>query len=185
MGTTMIYVTHDQVEAMTLGDRVAVIHQGRLQQVAPPQELYARPSNVFVAGFIGNPPMNLFPTCLSLEAGGQLLLQLGDQSIPILGSQVSTAPLQAYQNKRLTGGIRPEAIRLAASGSQASSIQAIVEAVEPLGHETLLYVRVGQECPLVARLPGMQAFSKDERLYLEIEHSSIYLFDPEGRILAD
>ncbi len=186
MGTTMIYVTHDQVEAMTLGDRVAVIHQGRLQQVAPPQELYTRPSNLFIAGFIGNPPMNLFPTRLSWDVEGRIVMELlGDQSVPILASQASTAQLRAYQNKRLTGGIRPEAIRLAASGSQASAIQAIVEAVEPLGHETLLYVRVGQESPLVARLHGMQAFSKGERLGLEIECSSIYLFDPEGRILAD
>jgi multiple sugar transport system ATP-binding protein len=86
-GTTMIYVTHDQIEAMTLGDRVGVLHQGRLQQVAPPRELYDRPANVFVAGFIGNPPMNLFPTRVAIDSD-HATMTVGDQAVGIRVSAV-------------------------------------------------------------------------------------------------
>src|SRR5204863_4749938 len=81
--TTMIYVTHDQTEAMTLGDRVVVLDHGRLQQVAPPRQLYDHPANTFVAGFIGNPPMNLFPTRLAADANGRLSVTMDTQSIPV------------------------------------------------------------------------------------------------------
>lgn len=184
-GTTMIYVTHDQVEAMTLGDRVAAIHQGRLQQVAPPRTLYERPGNVFVAGFIGNPPMNLFPTRLSTDQQGRMLINMGDQGIPLLPAPAALARLRAHQDQPLTGGIRPESIRLAAGESQRDSIQAVVEAVEYLGHETLVYLRAGQGYSIVARLPGMQAFAKEERLPLAIDGAKVYLFDSEGGLLAD
>jgi multiple sugar transport system ATP-binding protein len=184
-GTTMIYVTHDQVEAMTLGDRVAAIHQGRLQQVAPPQMLYERPGNVFVAGFIGNPPMNLFPTRLSTDQQGQMFINMGDQGIPLLTAPAALARLRAHQDQPLTGGIRPESIRLAAGESQRDSIQAVVEAMEYLGHETLVYLRAGQGYSIVARLPGMQAFAKAERLRLEIDSAKVYLFDSDGKLIAD
>src|SRR5262245_8415581 len=103
--TTTLYVTHDQVEAMTLGDRVAVLDHGVLQQVAPPRELYDRPANAFVAGFIGNPPMNLFPTRLD-TADGRLVFRIGDQTAP--AGERPGVPLRVP----LTGGVRPEAIAL-------------------------------------------------------------------------
>src|SRR5204863_27781 len=106
--TTMIYVTHDQIEAMTLGDRVAVLDRGRLQQVAPPRDLYDHPANAFVAGFIGNPPMNLFPTRLSLDERGRVVMDLAGQ--PVL---VSGAPPHAAA---VTAGIRPESLRLVPAG---------------------------------------------------------------------
>src|SRR5438128_240429 len=103
--TTMVYVTHDQVEAMTLGDRVAVLDKGRLQQVAPPRELYEHPANVFVAGFIGNPPMNLFPTRLSTDDRG---LAVGSQTLPI--GDAAHASLEWAR----TAGVRPEAVHVKA-----------------------------------------------------------------------
>src|SRR5437016_4313449 len=92
--TTMAYVTHDQVEAMTLGDRVAVLDRGRLQQAAPPGELYDRPANAFVAGFIGNPPMNLFPARVALENGSPMLA-VGGRPVPIAPMDVSGERLRA------------------------------------------------------------------------------------------
>src|SRR5206468_1810659 len=94
-GTTMIYVTHDQVEAMTLGDRVAVLDRGRLQQVAPPRDLYDRPANAFVAGFIGNPSMNLFPTRLSVDDQGRVVMDLGGQPVLVSGAAAHAAPAPA------------------------------------------------------------------------------------------
>jgi ABC-type sugar transport system ATPase subunit len=128
-GTTMLYVTHDQVEALTLGARVAVLDRGRLQQVATPQELYARPANVFVAGFIGSPPMNLLPAA-----------RAGALGLPPPPPGAATL------------GMRPEALRLAAGEGGA---RARVEHVEYLGHETLAHLALADDAKpaLVARLP--------------------------------
>jgi glycerol transport system ATP-binding protein len=168
---TMIYVTHDQTEAMTLGDRVAVLEGGRLQQVAPPRELYERPANVFVAGFIGSPPMNLFPTRLWTE-NGAARLAIADQVLPCdvggIGAEPSTA------------GIRPEELRLAAA--EASALRAVVEHVEWLGHETLAYVRLGERDPvrLVARLAGMHPLEKGRPIPLAPAPGALHLFDADG-----
>jgi multiple sugar transport system ATP-binding protein len=176
-GTTMIYVTHDQVEAMTLGQRVAVLDKGVVQQVAPPRQLYDRPANVFVAGFIGNPPMNLFPTRLSSDSAGGSVASVGDQSLSV-GRATAGA---------LIGGIRPEAFRLAADG--AGTLSVIVEHVEYLGHETLAHVRVGaadgpDTVRLIARLPGMHEFSKGAVISLQLDVGRLYLFDSSGAVLS-
>ena len=178
-GTTMIYVTHDQVEAMTLGDRVAVLNQGRLQQVAPPRGLYDHPANVFVAGFIGSPPMNLFPTRIRTDEAGRGRLSIGDQLIPL-----ALLPPGATADTPLTGGIRPEAFQLAA-GAQEDSIAATVEHLEFLGHETLVYACVGgaanqEAIRLVARLPGMHELSRQQAVRLQIDPASVHLFDEHG-----
>jgi len=172
--TTTFYVTHDQVEAMTLGHRVAVLSQGVLQQVGPPRELYDRPANVFVAGFIGNPPMNLFPTRIDGE-GGQLTLRIGDQTIAV--------PENARLPRRvpLTAGIRPEAVTLASDDTGA--VRATVEHVENLGHETIVHATVG-ELHLVARTPGMAELIAGERVRLRLDPAHVHLFDVDGRALA-
>ncbi len=185
-GTTMIYVTHDQVEAMTLGDRVAVLHQGVLQQVAPPRAVYERPANAFVAGFIGSPPMNLFPTSLSVDSRGQTVLSLGDQFVPISPARV--AQVSDDRGAQLTGGIRPEALRLAAGDAGAGAVTALVEHVECLGHETLAHVRIDDaQCAagirLVARLQGMFEFAKGERINLHCDADQVYVF-PAAASLA-
>src|SRR5262249_43917107 len=107
-GTTMLYVTHDQVEAMTLGTRVTVLDRGRIQQVSAPRELYERPANVFVAGFIGNPPMNLFPVRVSI-GDGRAHLDLGGQALAVVGGDGLASTLGPLVSRPLTGGVRPEA----------------------------------------------------------------------------
>jgi len=165
--TTTLYVTHDQVEAMTLGDRVAVLNQGVLQQVAPPRELYDRPANAFVAGFIGNPPMNLFPTRLDVVEG-RLEMQIGDQSVP--AGERAAARLRVP----LTGGARPEAIALVSDDPDA--LRATVAHVELLGHETLVYADVG-DVHLVVRTAGMAALSPGDRVHLRIDPARLHFFD--------
>jgi multiple sugar transport system ATP-binding protein len=184
--TTMIYVTHDQAEAMTLGDRVAVVHQGVLQQVARPQVLYEKPDNVFVAGFIGNPPMNLFPTSLFIGADQRLWIKLGDQALPIHPSRFSEAGLLSHLNKPLIGGIRPEGLRLGFAGSVVGCLQATLTTVEYLGHETLVYFRIGQPdstISLIARLPGTYSFCKGEIVSLQIDGTQVHLFSEDGKVL--
>jgi len=176
LGATTLYVTHDQSEAMTLGDRVAVMDRGRLQQIAPPQELYERPANAFVAGFIGNPPMNLFPVrVVSASAGVQL--HLGEQTLPL------SAPIaNCRQDAPLTAGIRPEHLRLASDG-----LRATVSITEYLGHETLLYARISRmDAPgsmLVARLPGIQIFHPGDTVRLSLDPMRLHFFGRDGAAL--
>ncbi len=158
-GTTMIYVTHDQVEAMTLGHRVAVMDKGRLQQVDTPRALYARPANVMVAGFVGNPPMNLFP---AERADGVL-------------------PLDAVIGDGWTVGVRPEGIAL---GPATSTVRATVEHIEELGHESLAHLRMpGIETPVIARLLGMPDIAAGREVPLAIDPAQVHLFDAEGRLV--
>jgi ABC-type sugar transport system ATPase subunit len=173
--TTMLYVTHDQVEAMTLGDRVAVLHQGRLQQVAAPRELYAHPANAFVAGFIGSPPMNLVPASLVQGAGGRPALEIAGSVLPLPAPLAEAA--QRAGAGDLTVGFRPEALRLAAPGSEAA-LEARTEHVEYLGHEILAHLTLGSH-RLVARLPGADLSSGD-RVRLEIAGDGLKLFAKDG-----
>jgi multiple sugar transport system ATP-binding protein len=159
--TTMLYVTHDQVEAMTLGDRVVVLNAGRLQQAAPPDALYARPANAFVAGFIGNPPMNLLPVRAAGLAAG--------------GAPPGTA----------TVGVRPEALRVVEAGAP-ETIPGVVEHVEYLGHETLLHVRLdGGDPPprVVARVDGMAHLAPGAAVGLRVDPAQVHRFDADGRAL--
>jgi multiple sugar transport system ATP-binding protein len=184
--TTMIYVTHDQVEAMTLGDRVAVLNLGRLQQVAPPRELYDHPANAFVAGFVGNPPMNLFPTRIAMDQGGRSSITIGSQAIALgVGDADRLKP-----NQQLTGGIRPEAFGFATQGSTDGIIRAQVEHVEYLGHETLTHVTVdggaSSDGPirLIARLQGMHELGKGRPIVLQFDSTHLYFFDADGTALS-
>jgi ABC-type sugar transport system ATPase subunit len=156
---TMLYVTHDQVEALTLGDRVAVLERGRLQQVASPAELYARPANRFVAGFIGSPPMNFLPARLLPGAPG------GGEAL---------------------AGVRPESVSLGAPG-EASALAAIVEQLEPLGHETLVHVRIeagGAGARWVVREPGMTRHRPGDAVAVHVAPGAVQLFGADGRALG-
>jgi multiple sugar transport system ATP-binding protein len=187
---TMIYVTHDQVEAMTLGDRVVVLNQGRLQQVAPPRQLYDHPANTFVAGFIGNPPMNLFPTRIVVDERGRAGITIGNQLILIPPRGGIAELLRSNGDAPLTGGVRPEALQLAPDDSAADAVRATVEQVEYLGHETLAYVRVGaagadQAVHVTARLDGMHTLSKGQPINLGVDAACLHLFDVAGARLPD
>jgi multiple sugar transport system ATP-binding protein len=150
--TTTIYVTHDQVEAMTLGDRIAVMSGGNLLQLATPQEIYRRPANVFVAGFIGSPPMNL----LSASASGGRV-HAGD-----LALEVSGAP-----RGELVVGVRPEALRLVTADAEEQAMRVRVEVVELLGHETIVYGSIrGHRVVTAATGGGIPSLSSDRAIVI-------------------
>jgi len=142
LGVTTIYVTHDQVEAMTMGDRVAVMRKGELQQVATPQDLYDRPVNLFVGGFIGSPAMNLLDGAIERD-GDRLAVELGSQRL-VLESSVPRA-LAGYVGRRVIVGIRPEGLEDATvehDGGEEQQLTARVELREALGSEIVLHLRV-------------------------------------------
>jgi multiple sugar transport system ATP-binding protein len=145
LGTTTIYVTHDQVEAMTMGDRVAVMRRGELQQVAPPQELYDRPANLFVGGFIGSPAMNLLEATLESQ-NGDLDVHLGEQRIRLDDELLSSRPaLKDYEGRKIVVGIRPEQLEDAALVPDAGEdrrVRGRVELREALGSELMVHFRL-------------------------------------------
>ena len=165
-GATMIYVTHDQVEAMTLGHRIAVLHHGQIQQVAAPQTLYAAPANPFVAGFTGSPPMNLFPAELEPSAPGEYRVRTGGQVVARITADRACRALAASNGvPTRTAGIRPEALRRADESEPGFPVTVLN--VEYLGHETLIHCRPGSaDRAWIVRLPGMPALEQGETLRL-------------------
>ncbi|MEM9215583.1 MAG: sn-glycerol-3-phosphate ABC transporter ATP-binding protein UgpC [Cyanobacteria bacterium P01_F01_bin.150] len=146
MGTTMVYVTHDQVEAMTMGDRVAVMRLGELQQIAPPQELYENPANIFVASFIGSPEMNIIRSQLYKREDGAIAVEIADRHFDLDTAVVNRyANLHQYVDHPILVGLRPEAFYLQNSSTdnyQTSNHQPLkvtVDSVEALGHEMIVY----------------------------------------------
>ena len=141
LGTTTIYVTHDQVEAMTMGDRVAVMSKGVLQQVDAPQRLYDRPENVFVAGFIGTPPMNLLECTVSVNGG--VSIDLGGDAVPIAEQALTTYPaLRGYNGRKAIVGLRAGDLHPMGDRDDLPHIQAKVQLVESLGGESMAYFKV-------------------------------------------
>jgi len=189
MGTTTVYVTHDQVEAMTLGNRVAVLSGGELQQVAAPQELYQRPANVFVAEFIGSPGMNIFATVLRRGDDGGLALALGARLLALPAEVAARHPgLHGLIGQPVLAGIRPEALLLPASSSDGAALHVTVNAVELLGHEMLIYFSTGHELgetgtQMVARLPAMQPVKVGSGLSLVLDTASLYFFNAQGEAI--
>ncbi len=177
--TTMMYVTHDQVEAMTLGQRITILDRGRLQQTGTPREVYERPANAFVAGFMGSPPMNVFAAVLVLESGGPRL-RVGDDRIAVDLSAVPEADVRALAGKPISAGIRAEAIELAREAAEGS-VAATVEHVELLGHETLVVAKTAGGVRLLIRLPAMRPLAPQAAVRLVLDPGSIYVFDADGR----
>ena len=173
LGVTTVYVTHDQVEAMTMGDRVAVLKDGVLQQCASPRELFTRPANLFVAGFIGSPAMNLLPATLD-EAGAMF----GPVAIPLTAAQRSSATSDA-----VTVGIRPEALRVDSGGG----IDAVVSTIEELGSDAFLYCTVdGVDGFVVCRSEGLSGVRPSDRVHLVPDTTGVHIFDTAtGLRLAD
>src|SRR3989454_836609 len=166
--TTAIYVTHDQVEAMTLGDRVVVMKDGVVHQVGEPLELYRKPANRFMASFIGSPAMN-FAEVVIAEANGTLWADAGGLRVKVPPARTET--LRRYAGSRVTLGVRPEALRMASGADPAEyAFDSIAEVVEPLGSEILLNVRAGPHA-LVARL--------DPSSLLKVHETVRLAFDPE------
>ena len=171
LGTTTIYVTHDQTEAMTMGDRIAVMNQGQIQQIAPPLELYNHPANQFVAEFIGSPPMNFLPVQIKAP------LQIHHPQFRLTLPEVWAPVLQQYNGRFLTLGIRPEHLTLSVPAPKNLSVK--VELVEALGNDTYLSVSLPEASTLQVRIPPDQFVRIGERIWLSITVDKIHLFDPQ------
>ncbi len=200
MATTTIYVTHDQVEAMTLGHKVAVLNEGRIQQVDTPQKLYQSPANIFVADFIGSPGMNLFETILQNNAHGQLCITLNTQLFPVPDSVKKKYPKSAhYLDRKIIVGLRPETFSFAKLTPSQIGIQMTITSIEPLGHETLLFFKSpltaltadtfsfldsfkvqSQDASMVARLPGSFSFPAYSQQEIFMDMQKMFLFDERG-----
>jgi multiple sugar transport system ATP-binding protein len=180
--TTAIYVTHDQVEAMTLGSRVVVMKDGWVQQVGEPMEIYARPQNKFVAGFIGSPSMNFIPVTLT-DGGGALYAEAGGIRIKVPAA--STQSLMPYKGRGVTLGVRPEDLRVGASADSADySCEAVVDVVEPLGAEILLNTNVaGQQ--IAARVEPTVKTRPHEKIRLTFIPDRIYFFDAKTEAVIE
>src|SRR5467141_990624 len=174
LGATMIYVTHDQTEAMTMGQRIAVLHEGRLRQVGTPEEVYQRPADVHVARFVGTPGMNVLQGRgrATGEGDGGRVIEAGSLTIPI--------ELSTYEGE-LQLGIRPEYVGLCAVDKGVGNGDVLV--VEPLGSETLVHLNVGGQ-PLVARLPGFADVRVGTRVGVKVDRRRLYLFDAAGAPFA-
>jgi len=176
LGATMLYVTHDQVEAMTMGQRIVVMKDGIILQVDDPISLYDRPVNRFVAGFIGTPPMNFVEGHLVRQ--GQRLMFDGGPGIHLPVPRQSTAGLAAYCDKPVTLGLRPEDIGSAASESAgAGRIRATVDVVEPMGSESYVYFRTPQTV-LVSRVDAHRTFTPGQEAAPAIYCDKAHFFDP-------
>jgi sn-glycerol 3-phosphate transport system ATP-binding protein len=164
--TTSIYVTHDQVEAMTLADRLIVMNAGNAEQIGAPLEVYEKPATVFVAGFIGAPAMNLLRARVE---GGRALA--GRAALPLPASQ---AGLDA--GREVVWGMRPEHVELAAEGGDA---EVVVDLVEALGADTLVHARLADGEPLTLRLPGTTKVRERDRLALRLPPEALHVFDAQ------
>jgi multiple sugar transport system ATP-binding protein len=167
--TTVIYVTHDQVEAMTMADRIAIMSAGRLQQVGTPQEVYDAPANLFVAQFIGTPPMNTIPGTVT-TAGGTSAVDVGGGQVPVPPGLTTSLD----DGRPVVVGIRPEHLVLAADGP----VEQKVRAVEWLGHECLVFGTIG-ETPVVVRQAGMAPIDAGGSTRLTVDPANVHLFDPD------
>jgi multiple sugar transport system ATP-binding protein len=174
---TVIYVTHDQVEAMTLADRIVVLQAGKIVQVGTPDEIYGRPQHRFVAGFTGSPPMNFLPATLT-QSEGQLMLQIAGAQAVALPANVAQR-WAAQVGRDVEFGIRPENLRLSGAGSDWPTIDAGVELVELLGAENLVTLSVGEH-EIKARFGPDVRPQAGTRLALALDPAHIHLFDRES-----
>jgi multiple sugar transport system ATP-binding protein len=202
LGTTTIYVTHDQVEAMTMGDRVALMRDGVLQQVADPQTLYDAPANLFVAGFIGTPPMNLLEAQVSVNGG--VAISFGGATLAVPDSALAAYPrLRGYDGRQVVAGVRSQYLHPVSERPDLPTVEGQVDLVEALGGESIVYFRIdamvireGQHDELVeeaasgegvvasrpnlvAQFPAHTTLRLTERVPMGVEMARMHFFDLE------
>jgi len=185
LSATVVYVTHDQVEAMTLGDRIVVMNEGRAEQIGSPLELYDHPQTLFVATFIGSPAMNIVDGIARFDAGARFVANDDATfAIPLTAKQAERVGETAAE--RLAAGIRPEDIRIVTDRDASGiAIPAIVDAAEPLGNEVLLYLRAGGQ-DVTVRADARRLPRPGERLHLAIDAARVHYFDRStGRSILD
>jgi multiple sugar transport system ATP-binding protein len=178
LGTTFVYVTHDQTEAMTMGTRIAVMNGGELQQIDSPSTLYSHPANVFVAGFIGSPSMNFFNTTI-VDEGGKLHVDAGNFRIPMPVSRYEN--YKGYVGKDIILGIRPEDMHDPAyqpTNIEPATIEANVDVVEQMGFEKLVYLEDSGKT-FIARMDPRTSASVGQRIPVVIDVSNVHLFDAQ------
>jgi multiple sugar transport system ATP-binding protein len=174
LGVTTFYVTHDQVEALSMGDRIVVMSKGRVQQVGTPKELYSTPGNRFVAGFIGSPSMNFF----RMEVGDNGALSAGENFRVTLPKRLSES-VRTKGLHEVILGVRPEHLRLVSDGGAENPIPGVIDVVEPQGSTTILQVSVGADTKMIAQVSEQWGRQAGERLQLSIPPEAIHLFEPE------
>jgi multiple sugar transport system ATP-binding protein len=181
LGTTTIYVTHDQTEAMTMGDRVAVMRHGRLVQVDTPQALYDRPVDLFVAGFIGSPAMNLVSAQLR-ASNGSLLATVGSTELELPAGAVPTS-VAARAGRDVIVGFRPEHLEDAELVRPANGrllLEAPVALAEPVGAEVIVHFELADDVPCTARINPRTKAARGDFVRLAVDPASLYFFDPES-----
>jgi len=176
-GTTMIYVTHDQVEAMTLADRIVVLHAGVIEQVGTPMELYEHPANLFVARFIGSPAMNTVPCVIEAADGAARVKPEKDEAIAV----EAAIPASAAGTKGMFG-VRPEDLEIATGGD--AIFRGRIDVAEHLGELTLLYVDCGYQEPIIAKLDGNVPVKRNEEVGLTAPTAALHVFDADGIAFA-
>jgi len=174
VATTVVYVTHDQVEAMTLADRIVVLRGGVIEQTGSPDDVYNRPASMFVAGFIGSPTMNFVPARLDAGANA-LVLEDGGRGIAIPLSTAQQMRYAAHAGARVIAGMRPEHLGLTRPGAPRLEVRA--EVVEPLGSDTLVFFTLGST-EVVARVPPSAGAAAGQPIALAIDTAALRLFDP-------
>jgi multiple sugar transport system ATP-binding protein len=175
-GTTMIYVTHDQVEAMTLAQTIVVLNSGRVEQVGTPLELYHRPANLFVAGFIGSPRMNFWPSEVRHVRPGAITIQ-GPSGRDM---EIEANADELRESDLVTVGIRPEHIGIGEGEGDGIRLQGRVELIEQLGESHLLYVRTRDDLIITVRAPGDTRHSVDQEVTLNLPIRHCYVFTQSG-----
>lgn len=183
LDATMIYVTHDQVEAMTMGDRICVMKDGVIMQVDEPLTLYNEPENMFVAGFIGSPPMNFMRGRLESDGNRVLFVESNEKGKPIRFylSAALAAKGKAWLGKDVVFGIRPEEIgdaRVDREGDYSDPVEALVDVSEPMGSETFLYLDTGAS-RFIAKVRSFDRYASGETVKLTFNLERAHLFDPE------
>ena len=176
LGATMIYVTHDQTEAMTMADRIVVFNVGKVQQIGTPLYLYRHPVNKFVAGFIGSPPMNFMLVKVREEAG-DLVLDEGSFELRPVGEHREY--LKDYTGREIYFGIRPENISYVEGAASGGSMPLTVSVVEPLGSETTLWLRTAKGQELIVKTTPERCFRRDEKVHFVPDMGQAHYFDGE------
>jgi len=186
LGVTSIYVTHNQEEAMTMADRVAVMNDGKLQQVATPNEIYNYPVNKFVAGFIGSPSMNFLDGTLRRGDGGLFLVGAQNDSVRYELDPARVEEVGAEVGQSVTLGIRPEDVQVvegAAEADPARTLEATVDLVEPMGSDNFLTLRLPGDVSWVARVRPTLEPEEDTPITLTFDQDDLHLFAEEGHVL--
>lgn len=174
LNTTTIYVTHDQTEAMSMASRIVVMKDGYIQQVGTPEEIYDKPANIFVANFIGSPPMNFFNGRVKDD-----LIIVGNENIPLTSEQITA--LKPYQDKEIIVGIRPESFKVNMENPSSKSMKATIENIEMLGDESILYANAREAASQIAvKAQGkFKGIAKGDEINLDINLDEVHLFDKD------